>query len=242
MRAALAGIILGCVLLAPAYCLAQSNATLVVTQPTLNRLVGKLGALSASGTHQAYGTVQTPVVFVVCEAIGFLDCPELGRDPAGFDRGHIPLAMCRTVGGDIHIIPLGEPVSWQWWVTGARFTLQSNSMTFTATVRSRVGGNETTTTRTVPASVIFDSSTNRIVAKINAFTVPVQRTGGVTVTTVDVAKLFSIAIPVEPQTIVVPPIQGSTTRTIVGKVANLQGVTYRPNQVEVAFNLQFTRQ
>jgi hypothetical protein len=153
--------------------------------------------------------------------------------------------MCRTVGGEIHIVPLGEPVQWQWWVTGARFTLQSNAMTFTATVRSRIGGNETTTTRTVPASVVFDSSTNRVVAKINAFAVPVQyAAGGTTITaaTVDVAKLFSIAIPVEPQTIVVPPIQGSTSRTLIGKVAGLQGVTYRPNEVEVGFNLQFSRQ
>jgi hypothetical protein len=245
MRAALAGIILGCVLLVPSHGLAQSNATLVVTQPALNRLVGRLGALSNSGTYQAHAAVQTPVIFEMCEAFGFLDCPELGKDPAGFDRGRIPLVMCRAVGGGIHIVPVGELVPWQWWVTGARFTLQNNSMTFTATVRSRVAGIESNISRTVSASVIFDSSTNRIVTKINAFAVPLQHTaGGVTVTvaTVDVAKLFSIAIPMEPQTIVLPPIQGSTSRTIVGKVAALQSVTYRANEVEVAFNLQFTRQ
>jgi hypothetical protein len=245
MKAPVTAIVLGFALLAPVHCPAQSNATLVVSQTTLNRLVGKLGVLSNSGIHQAYRMVQTPVLFEMCEAFGFLECPGLGKDPAGFSRDRIPLVMCRTVGGEIHIMPAGEPVSWQWWVTGARFTLQSNAMTFTATVRSRIGGNETTTTRTVPASVVFDPPTNRVVAKINAFAVPLQYTvagATPTVTTVDVAKLFSIAIPVEPQTIVLPPIQGSTTRTLVGKVANLQSVTYRPNEVEVGFNLLFTRQ
>ena len=245
MKAPLAGISLGLVLLAPAHGLAQTNATLVVTQPTLNRLVGRLGVLSNSGTHQATRLAQLPVVFEMCEAFGFLDCPELGKNPAGFDRGRIPLVMCRTVGGDIFVMPIGEPVSWQWWVTGARFTLQNNAMNFTATVRSRVDGNESSTTRTVQASVVFDPPTNRVVVRINAFSVPVEYTrSGTTfrVATVDVAKLFSIAVPMEPQTIVLPPIQGSTSRTIVGKVAAIQSVAYRPGEVEMRFNLQFTRQ
>jgi hypothetical protein len=101
------------------------------------------------------------------------------------------------------------PVTWRWWVTGARFQLTAGAMAFTATVHSRVGDQADSQTRTVPASVAFDAASNRLRIAISAFTVPVQSTGTV-VTQVDVARLFAISVPVEPQELEVPLLDGDT--------------------------------
>jgi hypothetical protein len=101
------------------------------------------------------------------------------------------------------------PLTWRWWVTGARFQLTAGAMAFTATVNSRVGDQADSQTRTVPASVAFDAADNRLRIAIGAFTVPVPSTGTV-VTQVDVARLFAIAVPVEPQELEVPLLDGGT--------------------------------
>lgn len=129
------------------------------------------------------------------------------------------------------------PLTWRWWVTGARFQLTAGSMAFTATVNSRVGDQTDTQTRTVPASVAFDAADNRLRIAISAFTVPLQSTGTV-VTQVDVARLFAIAVPVEPQELEVPLLDGDT-REIPIRAQNVT-TQYLPGKLLTRFDVSLT--
>jgi hypothetical protein len=182
------------------------NATFEVTESALNRLLGRVGNISKSGVYQPTSVFQSPVVFRECFAGAWLDCPGLSGD-LGYRGNQIPLGFCRTVGGGFALVPVGPPIAWQWWVTDAHYTIASGSMSLTATVKTRVGATENTVTRTVPASVVFDSSEKRLRIKADPFTVPLQAPNQgtlVTVTQIDVAKLYTISVPLEPQTISIP--------------------------------------
>lgn len=229
MKVRLAGVALCTLLLVPASAAGQ-NATLEVSQATLNRLVGRLGALSDAGSYQPMNSVHLPVLFEECFAIGFLDCP-VGRKTLGF---------CWKVGGGFAFLPAGDPVTWQWWVTDAHFTLSTGSMTFTANVESRVGSQTNTVTRTVPASVSFDSGSNRLRINIGAFTVPLEmQVGGSThtITQVDVAQLYRISIPIEPQTLSVA-LPGGGTRTLTGRAVSVTS-QYLSGKILLTVNVGF---
>src|SRR5688572_25480536 len=116
--------------------------------------------------------------------------------------------LVRALGSPAHS-GVHQSVPWRWWVTGARFQVTAGSMAFTATVNSRVGDQGNSQARTVPASVAFDAAGNRLRIAIGAFTVPVRSNGAV-VAQVDVARLFAIAVPVEPQELEVPLLDGGT--------------------------------
>src|SRR5260370_3837379 len=109
-------------------------------------------------------------------------------------------------GGGAPSVGLG----WRGWVTAALFPLTTEMITFTATVHSSVGGQESEETRTVPASVIFTAASSRVRLVLGPFTVPVQA-AGVTVAQVDIAKLYGISLPIEPQTFTLP-LPGRATR------------------------------
>ena len=113
--------------------------------------------------------------------------------------------------------PVSSNIPWQWWVTNARFALAQGAMSFTATVRSQVNGQQSSETRTVPASTMFDASTSRLRINMGAFKVPLQ-SGGVTVTQVDVAKLYGVTVPVVPQTFTLS-LPGGSTRVVTARVA-----------------------
>ena len=140
---------------------------------------------------------------------------------------------------------------WQWWVTNAYFTLTDGSMTVTATVRSRVGNQMATESRTVPASVSFDptfdlsvqafqtghrppSGVLRII--IGGFTVPVQADGA-TITQVDVAKLFGVSIPIWAQELSVPLPNGGK-RTLTARVVSITP-QYLSGRILVNINVGF---
>jgi hypothetical protein len=110
-------------------------------------------------------------------------------------------------------------------------------MAFTATVHSRVGNQTDSQSRTVPASVAFDAADNRLRIAIGAFTVPVQSTG-TALTQVDVARLFAIAVPVEPQEFEVPLLDGGT-REIPVRAQNVT-TQYLPGRLLTRFDVSFT--
>jgi hypothetical protein len=167
------------------------KATLEVSQDLLNQLVGRLGALSDAGIYQ-------------------------------------------------------PSVSWQWWVTDAHFAVTDGAMTFTATVRYLVGDQTNAETRTVPASISLVSTTEtspttghpggplRVQGQghdhpvdllhfnIGAFTVSISAPGqpGGNITQVDVAKLYSFSIPIEPQDLSVPLPDGGT-QTVSSRITNI---------------------
>ncbi len=231
--------------LLPAAAVAQ-NAVLDVSQGTLNQLVSRLGSLADAGVYHPMTPLKFPSTGI-CHFIGFLDCPNLPRD-LGFLDSRIPLVICRQRDGGVTILPSGNPIAWQWWVSDAHFTLASGSMTFTATVRSRVGDVDSPpVTRTVPASVSLDTSTDpvRLRIQINAFTVPIScsvcpRTideEPPIVTQVEVAKLYSIFIPLEKQPLTVPRPEGGS-QTLNGRAVGMTA-QYLPGRLRLNFDLGF---
>jgi hypothetical protein len=136
----------------------------------------------------------------------------------------------------LHQVSAG-PLTWRWWVTGARFQLTAGAMAFTATVNSRVGDQTNTQTRTVPASVAFDAAGNRLRIAIGSFTVPVQSAGTV-IAQVDVARLFAISVPIEPQELEVPLLDGDT-REIPVRAQNVT-TEYLPGKLVTRFDVSLT--
>jgi hypothetical protein len=213
------------------------NATLEIAEAAINVLVARLGALSDSDVYQPVGALQHAGLVKDCTRIGLLDCPSAAAAPAGSKKGRIPLLLCNKPEGGAALVPGGASVPWQWWVTDAHFTLAEGSMTFTATVLSRVGDQTKSETRTAPASVGFLPGSNvaainlsstgpgggpspelvpdRLKVDIGPLVVPIQLDGDPvqTITQVDVAKLYRISIPIARQRISVP-LPNGTTRTL----------------------------
>ena len=235
MKVRLTVLLLSFVLLTPAVCSAE-NATLEITQGTLNRIIGRVGVISDSGKYQRMLDIITEG-FEICDAVAVVDCPGLpGIDlDLGFGGG-VQLLGCRTYGGGIAIFPSGEPVLWQWWITKPYFTLKSGSMTFTATVRSQVGGRINFTKRTVPASVSFNSTNNKLVINIDGFKVPLVHQGE-NATEVDVAKFYSISIPIQPQVFTVPMLDG-TTKAVTASAVSVSP-EYLAGKIKVNVNVGF---
>jgi hypothetical protein len=127
-------------------------------------------------------------------------------------------------------------VPWRWMITGARFTVAAGGMTFSATVDATVGPIATRITRTVPAAMTFDASTGRLRIAIGAFTVPVQ-SAGTTIVQVDVARLYSLAVPLEPQELAVPLLDGETREILLG--AEAASAEYLAGRVVVTIDVGF---
>jgi hypothetical protein len=258
MKTAAAVMVLFLLYFMPLVCLADPNVTLSITEDTLNRFVGRLGILSKSGVYQAYKDHVYPG-FEFIEPVGYLLCPELGHgEVPGIGQEGIPILVGSRDGMSLEFIPIGEPVPYKWWVKDAHFTMLDDSMTFTATVITLAEGVEKRTTRTVAAWVSYVTNTGRIKMNIAAFTVDlIQVVGGpgpelvaageeeegreFIMETVDVAKLYGISIPVEPQTISLPTIQGSDTMTIRGRVNGIPEVEYNTGSIILHFNVGFSK-
>ena len=217
------------------------EATLDLPEQTLNRMIDRVGVLSDGGVAQPYSTHEAPELFRECFQIGYLACPGLQMYDLGLGQERIPLVACRKVGGGVVTVPVGEPVAWQWWITDAHIELSAGAMRFTATVTSNVGDHWDTVTRTVGALVDFDKNTNKLMIKIDPYRVPLQLGGGssasLDVEPVDVAKYFSLAVPIVPQQISVPLPNGSS-RNLTGKVVKARP-TYSQDNLMVTFDVCF---
>ena len=233
MRARLTRIILAIIVVWPTLCLAQQDAELEITQDALNRLVNKLGVLSYAGVSQPMIPLHIRDRFQFCHHVGYMDCPLPGGD-LGFGKYGIPIVICESHGGGASLLPAGDPVSFQWWVTNAYFTVEDGYMTFTATVRWRVGDTERTETRKVGASIYFETLTNQIVVIVDRFQVSLMiEVSGydelALVALVDIDKLYNLSVRVDPQEITVPLLDG-TDKTVTGKVLSLSP-DYVPGRV-----------
>lgn len=210
------------------------DASLDIPETVLNVVLGKIGALSDSGVKQTYHTIDIGHRFRECVQVGVLACPVGPAGPAGVpglgDSG-VPLVICRNAGGGIAVLP-DKLVPWQWWVQNARIEVSSGSMSFTATVTTHVGDAWNTETRTVGATARFDATDNKLKLEIGSFTVSLGAAG-----TLDVAKLYRIAVPITPQLISVAMPDG-TTKSVTGKVASAT-VQYTPDKVTVNFDAAF---
>lgn len=191
---------------------------LEVTEASLNTLVGRLGAISDAGIDQPQ-RLSAPGLFDNCEYFAAVACPDLDAARLGLAGPRITLLRCDKAGGGVILVPTGDPVTWQWWVTDAGFTVGEGAMTFTATVRSRVNGETETVTRTVPAWVDFDHAADRLRIQIGSFTVLVWTDDGF-VARVEVDQLYGIAVPIEPKELTVPLPDGGE-RTITARIAGV---------------------
>jgi hypothetical protein len=216
----------------PAVARAQ-DATIDLTAAGLNKVVGKLGNLSDAGSFQPAVRRSMKGFFMRCDLVGFVDCPlaSLARTPLG---------RCQKVGGGSSYLPAADPLLWSWRVTSATFAINSGGMTFTATVVTQVGTQQTTTTRSVPATVSFDASGPRVRINVSSFTVPVQ-TGASgqteTITTADIGKLYSLSLPIPSQTMQVSLPSGAG-KTLTARVI---GVTpqYMANDLKLTVDVGF---
>lgn len=216
-----------------------ANATFDVTEGTLNRIADRIGVLSEQGEATPQNSFEQDPFFEICESIGSIDCPSLSPDrpTLALSSGLIRLVMCRDFGGGIFVLPTGESVTWQWWITDASFDLKSSGMTFTATVTTRVDGNDDVTTRTVGAEVKYIGAMNRLMIDIDDFKVFLSHPDGSLGVSVDVASFFSISIPIHPQSFSVP-LPGGGTRSVTGRITSAS-TNYYNGSIRVNLNVGF---
>lgn len=242
--------IIGCALLAvPAW---AQNSVVELSEQALNKLAGRLASPSDGGVHNAI-VLGGAAGYQSCEPFGFLNCRRPGPTPAippgaptsgGSPYSQVPpdrvqLVRCKTAGGT-RILASGPPVAWQWWVTDAHFTVSAGSMSLTATVRTRIGTTWDTTTRTVEAVLEFDPATDQLRIKPSAFKVPLRYMfQGVqqTITAVDVAGLYGLAVHILPQHVQVPLPDGST-RSLTARAVSISP-QYLDGMISVALDLAF---
>ena len=218
-----------------------ADAVMELTEQVLNDIVYRMGVLSDGGVGQPYSVVHTPELFEICHHVGYMDCPGLFQEDFGFIEERIPLVLCRSKGGGFATLPEGEPLPWQWWITDARFELAAGSMTFTATVTTKVGSTFESTTRTVDASAGFNVYTNTLLIDIDDFSVALEVPGNpdlqLDAGPVDVSAYYSITVPAQPQTFeVVLPTGG--TKTVTGNVVSASP-RYLPGTLEMRFDVDF---
>lgn len=209
-------------------------------ESTLNRVIRKIGVLSDGGVAQPYSVTESGAVFQECIPIGFIACSSIPERIPGFGGDSISLVVCRKKGGGVAVLPQGDPVPWQWWISDARLDVGGGEMTFTATVTTHVGDKWETVTRSVGASVNFDGDSNRLKLEIEDFTVPLQPDAGTftDVEPVDVARFFSIAVPIVPQQLSVRMPDG-TSKNVTAHVAGVTAVRYLQDVLEVTFDVGF---
>jgi hypothetical protein len=210
-------------------CSAQ-NASLEIPQAMLNTIVARLGALSNAGVYQPTMTLMSSGVVQNCQPFGVLECP------ASAGQRRMSLVLCKDDSGAPMLMSAPIAVTWQWWVTNASFTLTDGAMTFTATVRTLVGGQTNTVTLTAPSSVSLESGANRLRVTIGPMVVPVQ-SNGTTVTAVDVAKLYGLSIPIEPQHLSLALPSGGT-RNLIARVVSITP-KYLPGKLVVNVDVAF---
>lgn len=181
------------------------NIQAEISEDTLNMFVDRIGVPSDGGVHQEYNPLPGRGIFKECFNSGYFKCagpPSLG----------IPMVLCKKKGGGIASVPMGEPTVWQWWVTDAHFDICresacSDSMTFTATVITKIGDDINHVTRTVPAEVKFDTISEQL--RISIFPYNVLLVGIINgqdgpLATVHVHNLYGISVPLEFPTLNIP--------------------------------------
>ena len=223
--------------------LIAADASLDVSEDTLNRFITEMGHQSDSGVGYLYTANELDPAFEICEPVGFIDCPGLFQPGLGFDMERIPLVACHSYGGGVAVMPSSEPVAWQWWISNVHIELEDGSMRMTATVQTNVDGFWNETTGSVDVKVLFNSSNNRLMLVPDEFRVHLATdTAGtfLRVDPVDVASIYTLSVPAHPQKMDVA-LPGGGTRKITGAVESVAGFSVSAHNLKVAFNVKFTR-
>lgn len=208
---ALTGLLLSCAA-------AAEDVDLEFSETTLNAIVAQLGDLSKGGVYQR--TYEIPGLVENCEVFGYLDCPALGPAPPGLELPHqLPLFRCRRK-GQIVVSPGFEPISWQWWITDARFDVTPGGLQFTAAVRYRVGDQWKYESRTVPATLKLDAGGEALKVSVSNYKVQFDIDSGAGSSRsveVDVGYHMSLEIPLRLPTFTVANLSGGT-KTFSAKI------------------------
>ncbi len=137
----------------------------------------------------------------------------------------------------VALIPAADPaVTYEWWIDNPSLAVGSGSMTFTASVRSRVGTQTNTEARTVPAQLAWEPAGGHVRLGVGAFTVPL-RIGSTTIVSVDVARYYNLALSIQPQTFSLALPDGSFRQINARPVSG--SVQYLPGRVVLDFGLGF---
>lgn len=214
-------------------------------EQTLNELVGNLGNPGAGGVYLPNGLI-TNLGYGNCLPIGTLECmygtTGISGTSAPGTAGNtvVAVSLCKGPDGQPVVLPTPEPIPWQWWITEAHFTVDSQQLSFSANVRYRIGSKWYNVAQTVPAALTFDHAQQRLRMAVSNFKVPIRYSEGSVVealTEVDVGRFMSFAIPTSRQKISVPDL-GGNNRTITSRVDSVN-VQYVPGKVLVKVDAGF---
>jgi hypothetical protein len=222
----------------------------------LNLLLAQLGNPSDGGAYTP--TTGELSEGMECEFFGELDCPQMVASPPPVARpsplpnrgsvaigpkrevSRLSIAQCRSGSRWLTVLS-GKPITWQWWVTDARFEALQGSLRFSAKVRYRVGTRWRAKEGSVDATASFDRESNTLTFTVQRFKVPVyyefqdeeQR-----ITEVDVAKLYTFSIAVHPHKFVLPPRPGRQALPINARVLSMTP-RYEPGRILLDVDLAF---
>lgn len=221
-----------------AFTVRAQDVTAEISQAALLELVQRIGPFSGAGVF----TPTTPgggsgVLFGRCEYAGYQECPTRP------EREARPLLRCepkpefqkelsKTV-----LVPAADPaVTWAWWIDDPSITVGAGSMTFTAKVRMQVGAQASEVTRSVPATLVWDSTARQLRLSVGAFAVPVKL-GSTTITTADVARHYGVTVPIQLDPFRLPLPDGST-REVQARLLSVQ-IAQQPGKVVLNMGLGF---
>ena len=239
MKAPKCIVLLGFLLAAPLACYGQ-NVTLQISQDAVNKLVSRLGVMGDSGLYQPFfwiisSAAKAKLGITNAKHLGVLLCPKSAKTPAARP---LSIYTARTaIHGNWWIFPEPPPINWQWWVINPQFTINNGSMTFTATVRSVVGGTQNSQNVSGPVSLTFDPNTNELSANITVSPVQISTSLGDSITQVDVAQLYNLSFPIQPQTVSVTLPDG-TTPTLTARATSIS-VQYLAGRAILTANVGF---
>lgn len=218
---------------------AAQDIELEFSESTLNDIVAQLGDLSKGGVYQR--TYEIPGLIENCEVFGYLDCPALGPAPPGLEMPHqLPLFRCRRK-GQVVVSPGFEPISWQWWITGARFDVTPSGLQFTAAVRYRVGNEWEYESRTVPATLKLDANGEALKISISNYKVQFEIDSGAGSSRsveVDVGRHLSLEIPLQLPTFTVAKLSGGT-KTFSAKIRSAATHFSDSENIRISANVGF---
>jgi hypothetical protein len=246
---------------------AAADVELEFTEQALNHLLGQLGDPGRGGTYQP--NILGALGYSACQEVGTIECPQAPNpSPTQQSKAYVPvaaapagatqvatrpvvanrivaeplirLASCRGPTGGLSIVPAADPVSWQWWITEAHFTILPQQFSFTATVRYQIGGQWFSQQQTVPAELTFDSTGAQLRIDVSTFKVPIRYSAdgqSQTITEVDVAQLMSFKLPITPFPFQAPALDAGS-KSVVGR-AQSGSVQYLAGLIQVKFDAVF---
>lgn len=217
-----------------------------LTLDTLNRLANRVGDLSDAGLYQPEVPEPLSSLFRRCEFFGHFDCLLPGGGAAGSRPSRkkgIPLVRCIQRDGSITLLPLPDaaPVAWQWWITDGAFRVEGNRLRFEASVRSRIGSRWSKQTGSADADIRLSADKEHAMVSVGHFEVPLEASfnGSLQqVTTVDVGKLRSFSVAINPQHMSIPRPDG-TLKELTMKVSSLKRIHYTADAIELEFDVGF---